>query len=1169
MKTNRQIREWLAAAMLIAGLGLFFSSLRITQSPGDTSGAARRVERILERRSAQLDGYIARALAQDPEQWMNLEGLPPEFVVYRYCGDTLQSWCHEFPVSNDNINLRTYVPFLADPRVSAVSPLAQVTDSLGFYNFGTRWFLARSAESGGVRVIAGIGLSDPGWMRGRRAIRRLRLPAKYVIRPLSSSGGSVVTVQGRPQFKILLESLTFAGRDTSPLLWLALALVLGAALLYLSARRTAARFRAVVCAVLAVMAGLYFWGKFSRSRALIFSPLLYAGGKVLYSLGAVLLINLTILMLAACAYMVRECVRERLADRTWRTVLLVPGLAAVAGIPVYAFCALKSIILNSGLSLELYKLPQLSPFCIIVYVSFVSMLMAIPFLLQLLAPAFGRTGGRRFDAFSVTGRVLFSVTVAVGLVVTAGVLGFRKEQDRMGLLANRLAFDRDISLELRLRRLETQIADDMILSALSHFAGTEQAIQSRVAEYYFAGSDRDYLITTRVFNEFNNTRRNAAEFSAILQDGTPIADNSRFLYVKRENGKPYYVGVFFYLSGDGALSRVLVRAESRETRGGRGYAGIFGISSPGQVTLPPGYSYARYAGRDLKAYRGHYPYPTRVDDRLYIQLYGSRTGHFNQDGFTHFLNAVGDGEAVVISRASVGPLSYVVAGILVTLLAFLLCSLVVLRRPGPPVFRQNYYRSRISWVLLSSLMLTLLVMALVSVLFVYSRNDSNRQTVMSDKIGSIVAMMEAGMREAASPEGLDWQAVHGVMERVGNENASDITLYRPDGLLLMTTTPMIFDQLMVAGRIDDDAYYNITRLYRRHYIQQERIGRQKFYSMYAPLLDDAGTIVAILCSPYNEETYDFEADAVMHSMTIISLFLFFLLAALFMVRRIVDRMFQPLIEMSRKMDSADLGSLEYIDYDRDDEVSAIVQAYNRMVTELSESSRKLAQAERDKAWSGMARQVAHEIKNPLTPMKLQLQRVIRLKQKGDPAWQDRFEEASRVILDHIDILTETANEFSTFAKLYTEEPARIALDKLLREEISMFDNRENITFDYLGLADVEVTGPKPQLTRVFVNLLGNAVQAIGEEPGGRIVVSLRKSVEDGFYDIVVEDNGPGVSDENVERLFTPNFTTKNGGSGLGLAISRSILERCGATISYSRSFALGGACFTVRYPEHL
>ncbi|MCR4824527.1 MAG: HAMP domain-containing histidine kinase [Bacteroidales bacterium] len=1167
MKLAKNITEWIAAALLVAGAVLFVSSLRETQAPGDTFAAARRVERAAVRRMALLDKYIDKALAQDSEQWMTLDGLPSDFVVYRYCQDTLQSWCNEFPVANDNINQRVYVPFLADPRVGAVSPLLQVTDSLGYFNFGSRWYLVKSVGDESKRVIAGMEVLD-NILAGRsaRVNRHLHLPGKYTIRPISASGGSPVTVEGRPQFKILLESIMAAGRDYSPLLWLAFFLILTAFLVYLSADRSLRRFRTVALGTLVIMAGFYLWGKFSQTRAMIFSPMLYAGGEVLYSLGAVILINLSFLWISLCAYMSRKAFWDWMDTPSRRSAGTLAGIVVIVLELVYSFFALKSIILNSGFSLELYKLSQLSPFCIVVYLSFLTMLMGIPLQLQLLKPAVEKMTGRRFDSFSLTNRVVWSVLVSVYLVSVSGVLGFRKEQDRLGLIANRLAFDRDISLELRLRRMESQIADDMILSALSHFQGTESAIQSRVADYYFSGSEREYLITVRVYNQYNHTRQAADEFNSILEDGVAIADDSRFLYARRENGKPYYVGVFFYLSDENEISRVLVRLESRETLGGRGYAGIFGITPPGQVSLPSGYSYARYSGRDLKAYRGRYPYPTRMDDRLYVELYGSRTGHFVQNGYRHFLNVVGEGEAVVISRARIGAMSYVVAGILVALIAFLMLLLVVLREPKAPVFQQTYFRSRISWVLLFSLLLTLLAMALVSVLFVYSRNDSNRQTVMSDKIGSIVTMMQAGLQETGAGDGSDWQAVHSLIERVGSETGSDITLYTPSGRLLMTTTPMIFDQLMVAERINGTAYYNIAYGNRRHFIQREQLGRQHFYSMYAPLFADNGSMLAILCSPYNEDTYDFEEDAVMHSLTILSLFLLFLLTGLFMASRIVDRMFKPLSEMSQKMTNADLGSLEYIEYDRDDEISSIVQAYNRMVTELSESSRKLAQAERDKAWSGMARQVAHEIKNPLTPMKLQLQRVIRLKQKGDPAWQTRFDEASQVILDHIDILTDTANEFSTFAKLYTEEPTEIALDQLLQEEITMFDNKENITFDYLGLADVRVQGPKPQLTRVFVNLLGNAVQAIGDAPDGRIIVSLRKSVADGFYDIVVEDNGPGVSDENIERLFTPNFTTKSGGSGLGLAISRSILERCGASIAYSRSFTLGGACFTVRYP---
>ena len=1166
MKLGKNIREWIAAALFVVGAVLFISSFRVSLPSGDTTGAARRVERVLNRRMALLDNFAGQALAQDPAQWMSLEGLPRDMVVYRYCRDTLQSWSHAFPIANDNINQRVYVPFLADPRVGAESPLLQAEDSVSFVCMGTHWYLLKSYGDAAVRVIAGVEVMDDLPMGGASRVNpRLRLSRRYSIRPLTTGGGTAVTVQGRPQFKVLCETLTMS-RDASPLLWLALFLVLAAFLLYLSAERSRSRFRFVSAGILAVMAGLYFWGKYARSRVLIFSPMLYAGGEVLYSLGAVILINIAILMIAGCAYMVRADIRAWTDSPRRRRIVGWSVAAAVLAILAYSQAALRSIALNSGFSLEIYKLAQLSPFCIVVYLSFITMLLSVPLLLQLAGPLVSERTGRPFDSFSLTGRVIYSILVAVYLVVTAGVLGFRKEQDRLELLANRLSFDRDITMELRLRGIETQIADDMILSALSHFQGTEQSIQSRISDYYFAGGDREYLVSVRVFNQFNNTRNAAAEFNAAIADGVPISDNSHFLYVRSESGRPYYVGVFFYLDEEGEVSRLLVRLEPLETLGGRGYAGIFGITSPGQVVLPSGYSYARYSGRDLKAWRGQYPYPTRVEDDLYVQLFGSRSNRLRQEGFTHFCYVVGDGEAVVISRARVSVLSYLVAGILVGLLTFLVLSLAALRKPRQAVFRQSYFRRRITGVLLVSLILTLLAMALISVLFVYSRNDSNRRTVMSDKIGSIVTMMNAGLQGMPPGEPMDWASLRSLIDRVGGDTGSDITLYTPDGRLMMSTTSMVFDQRMATNRIDGTAYYNIIYRNRRHFIQPERLGMQRFYSMYAPLFDANGQLLAILCSPYNEETFDFEEDAVMHSLTIISLFLLFLLMALFMVSRIVDRMFKPLSEMSSKMASADLGSLEYIHYDRDDEISSIVQAYNRMVTELSESSRKLAQAERDKAWSGMARQVAHEIKNPLTPMKLQLQRVIRLKEKGDPAWQARFEEASGVILDHINILTETANEFSTFAKLYTEEPTRIELDKLLREEISMFDNKENIRFDYLGLSDVVVEGPKPQLTRVFVNLLGNAVQAIGDAPDGHIVVSLRKSVEDGFWDIVVEDNGPGVSEENVERLFTPNFTTKNGGSGLGLAISRSILERCGASISYSRSFTLGGACFTVRYP---
>jgi nitrogen fixation/metabolism regulation signal transduction histidine kinase len=250
-----------------------------------------------------------------------------------------------------------------------------------------------------------------------------------------------------------------------------------------------------------------------------------------------------------------------------------------------------------------------------------------------------------------------------------------------------------------------------------------------------------------------------------------------------------------------------------------------------------------------------------------------------------------------------------------------------------------------------------------------------------------------------------------------------------------------------------------------------------------------------------------------------------------------------------------------------------------MVVDLSDSTQKLALAERDKAWSLMARQVAHEIKNPLTPIKLEIQRLIRLKQKGNGAWEERFDKVAAVVLEHIDILTETANEFSTFAKLYSEEPVLMNLDKILQDQLLIFDNKENVRIRYMGMPDAYVMAPKPQLIRVFVNLITNAIQAVenqqkedieaGRKPAqGRVLICLRNSTMEGYYDVVFDDNGPGVPEEHIYKLFTPNFTTKSSGTGLGLAICRNIIEKCEGEIRYQKSFALGGASFIVSLPVY-
>ena len=1159
MKLLRNIREWIAAGLLLLGVISLAAALGAPRTPGDTQGAALRAKRVIEARLSILDGLTDKALDQNTAQWLNPGKVPDDMVIYRYNADTLQSWVNTFPQINDDIVSRPEFQNISSLRGSPQSPLIEVSESYSYMNLGSKWYLIKSESKGEVKVISALEVIDSRDTRNFNGVNpRLHIGEKYSIKPLSEDGGTAVEINGVPEFNITYESLTGTSSADPVFIWIALSLMIGSALFFLLGKKTLGRLAIASGWMVAAFAAAYIWGRFAQWEMKVFSPTLYAGGAVLYSLGSVIIINLTILLLAIFLFIVREDIYAHIVNKKAKAIVCFAAVLAVIGILAYTHVALKSIILNSGITLELYKLSELSLYTALVYASFLTMLMSVPLLIQLLRPAVSELFGIDANVLSRVSRVAFSIFIAIYLVTLTSVLGFRKEQNRTEMWANRIAFDRDISLEMRLERMEPQIAGDAVISTLSVFENTAQTIQNRLANEHFVRIDQGYEVSVFILNGFNSNYRNAEFFNSRIAGGVPISDNSRFLYVNPSGGHSYYAGVFMYSVPEHGLANMLITIEPKNSNDVKGYAAILGLAPPGKVVLPADYSYARYDNGTLQQYKGNYAYPMQLEESP-----ASKAG-----GFTHFVNTINEEETVIISRPTFSIVNYLVEGALICLAFFFLLSLLQTSgKEKTDKFESGYYRSRISAVLLASLTITLVAMATASVLFVANRNDSNLRSIMSDKISAISLMTEAGSRPIMGTEDLLQPDFYEKLQTVASNSNSDITVFGPDGRVLTSTNPMVFERANLGSRIDGEAYDNIIRSSRRYYIQKEKIGQRRFYSMYAPIKGAEGRIAGIICSPYSEETYDFEKDAVTHSMTIVTVFLLLLLLARFAASRVIDRLFKPLSEMSGKMSRTNLDSLELVEYDRKDEISSLVDAYNLMVSELERSSKQLAQAERDKAWSGMARQVAHEIKNPLTPMKLQIQRIMRLKQKGDPGWQDKFDEVTQVLLDHIDILSETANEFSTFAKLYTEEPKEIDLDKILKEEISMFDNRADIRFEYIGLDGACVQGPKPQLTRVFVNLINNAVQAVEGIPDARVFVALRNSGRDGFYDIVVEDNGSGVSEENIGKLFTPNFTTKSGGTGLGLAISRSVLERCGASISYSKSFTLGGACFTIQYPK--
>ena len=1167
MNKSRVIRQSIAIVFMAASAIILAASLLTGTGSEDPEAAAADFGKRTSARIRILDRYIDKALNSDLGSWMELKGLPADMVVYRYVEDTLQSWAGQFPLRNDDIRIRPVSSRLSDARSNVTSPLADATPELSFVNHGPKWYLEKAVEGNGCKVIAGLEIVNqlrPGSLTGVNP--RIRKDNHYSVSPLSSSSGTAVEVDGVPLFKLTSDTFQGYSRRHSALIWVSLLLLMGGLVIFLSVHPTPLCLVGTVAIQTGVFIWMFLYGRQLDQVSQLFSPLLYADGPFLYSLGAVIIVNLAIDVLILDLFVVRWTFLKgviRRSSKAIQGILAAVFLAATIGVAIYMHASFCSILENSSINLELYKVTLLSRFTGLVYASFLALALAIPILLQILSPLAKSLIGIRYDMFSLWGRMSFCVVLGVYFVTTSAILGFRKEQRRVDVWANRLAMDRDVALEIQLRAVEGSIADDSMIGALAALDGGNDILRGRLTSAYMVRIAQDYDIS--VVKPGPSGPGSHPLFLERIRGGVRLGENSHFFYSSIGNGRTAYTGLFTYYSEYGPSS-IFITVESKHNREDRGYLSLLGIQDPGRVSLPPVYSWAKYVDGRLLQYKGAYPFPTLYSGKIEEMAGDHPNSHIRIEGWDLFAREVSDGEVIILSRQSTEWLYYIVEGFLLTLAAFFLESALSRRRRRTG--GRSYFQTRISLVVYISLIITLVAMAVFSVWFVYKRNNADMQSVMTSRINTLQAMLQERLRMVATPADIGTPQAVAAVEGVGNSLRCDITIFDTAGSEVMSTTPEVYDRMILGNRLEPSAYNHIIYGHDRFYLHPEKVGRRRFYALYVPLFNSSGSMIGIASAPFTDLTHDFETEAVLHIATIITIFLLLLLISRLVTFAVVSSLFRPLTEMSRKMTVTDVEHLEPLIYHQDDELTPLVDAYNRMVKALGESSRRLAQAERDKAWTDMARRVAHDLKNPLTPIKLQLQMLVRLKTNGNPAWQEKFDEVAQTVLYHVDLLSDSADQFSTFAKMYDQKAERMDLDALVRQEVDLFDSREDIKVDYYGLPGAMVEAPRPQLTRVVVNLITNAIQAVDDNKADkRLLVSVRKASEDGFYEIVVEDNGPGVEEANQDKIFTPDFTTKTSGSGLGLAICKRIVEHCGGSISYSRSFTLGGACFTVKYPR--
>jgi Signal transduction histidine kinase involved in nitrogen fixation and metabolism regulation len=252
---------------------------------------------------------------------------------------------------------------------------------------------------------------------------------------------------------------------------------------------------------------------------------------------------------------------------------------------------------------------------------------------------------------------------------------------------------------------------------------------------------------------------------------------------------------------------------------------------------------------------------------------------------------------------------------------------------------------------------------------------------------------------------------------------------------------------------------------------------------------------------------------------------------------------------------------EHLTYKGNDEIGELVKQYNRMVDEIEESSHKLADSEREYAWREMAKQIAHEIKNPLTPMKFNVQQLFKSWNDKVPGFDKMIDRFTKNQIEYIDNLSSIASAFSSFAKMPVTNPVEVNILDQIRITLELFKNTDNVTFrvHWPHESKIVIYADKEQLNGVFSNLIKNGIQSIPQEREGIITLSLE--VRGDKVLISISDNGSGIPSAMRKNLFTPNFTTKTSGMGLGLSIARKYIESANGRIWFESEVDKGSVFY--------
>jgi two-component system nitrogen regulation sensor histidine kinase NtrY len=767
--------------------------------------------------------------------------------------------------------------------------------------------------------------------------------------------------------------------------------------------------------------------------------------------------------------------------------------------------------------------------------------------------------------------------------------GLKEKQNRKTLV-KKLENPNDINADYLFKKIEHQMIDDSyIINYFNAPTHNHEYLQNRFKKLYFDDylSKYDFKI-----HEFDAQGRSIPANGSyqldvfkdlVLYSSFKVSD---YFYRGNESfGFQNYFAILPVTKDDKNLGSIVIELKSKASQTFNSFPGLLMDGELRDQDDFQNYSYAFYTDNKLRAQSGNFIYKLVRDNIDYpVKTFVFKSSEIEDAAwyrpfvtYSHLIYKTTERNLIDISKEEDTVFNNItsVTFFFVIFLAFSVSVILgrwawqrikILTITNDKIkwgfkisLDKILYKTRIQFSMVFAVVVTLILVGIITYISISTQYQAQQDKMIRDKIIKITDAFESGLFDKYMTNITEQSQI--AFDALASSYASDLVLFDSNGALLITTQPRVYEYGLISKRMDAKAFITLHDQKRSELVNDEVIGALNYKTVYAPLRNPRGEVVGYLQLPYfsNQADYDERIGSLLNIM--INIYALIFIAIGFFAVIIARQITNPLSFIQQSLSTTIYGKKnEPLKWDRDDEIGAMVTEYNKMIAALEDSATRLAQSERESAWREMAKQVAHEIKNPLTPLKLGLQLLEKSWREKDPRFDQKFERFSKSFVEQIESLSSIASEFSAFAKMPDTRMERFNVFDVISQAVTIFKQMDNFNIRYRSPeTPFYINADKDQLLRCFNNLLKNASEATPADRVGLLEIDSEISYK--HILLSLKDNGDGIPQNMSEKIFEPNFTTKSSGTGLGLAFVKNAIENAGGKVWFTTEQGIGTTFF--------